>query len=117
MTCEGSSFEVKICKAKPCPNERTKKQTKKLTPFIVVPTTQTAQSVEVFDDYDYEPSSKYENTRYEYAEGRPVEFVPPPKKPKDTLNETVPHRVTIRVSNYIPIPNDMSQVRYLDKIA
>lgn len=99
--CEGNSFEVKICKTKLCPSERMVKkyQSKKLTPYAEVLTTP-HESVEVFDDYDYEPNSKYEDSKYEYAERRSVEFV----------SKTIPQRVSIRVENYTPDLSDQSEV-------
>lgn len=120
LSCDGATFEMKVCKAKQCKTVNMKNtkngqetvphQTKKLTPYITIPLEIAEDRVpkkdEEIDSYDYDLS------KYEYSESRPIDYVPPPGKTQKSFSdvEDVPQKVTIRVENFIPITKDITQV-------
>lgn len=74
----------------------------KYTPFITIPSLDQKDQT---DDYYYDEE---ENSKIDYLESRPAEYVPPPSY---SLENQRTHKVTIRVENYIPLSADTAQVR------
>lgn len=79
----------------------------KYTPFITI---SSPDENDQTDDYYYD---EVENSKIEYLDSRPAEYVPPPSY---SLENQRPQKVTVRVENYIPLSDDTAQVinrRYL----
>lgn len=121
LSCDGGTFEMKVCKAKQCKTanmmrnikksqETVQHQSKKLTPYITIPLdiaeNRITKEDDEIDNYDYDVS------KYEYSESRPIDYVPPPGQLRKSFSEmdAMPQKVTIRVENFIPITKDMAQV-------
>lgn len=56
------------------------------------------------DDYYYDEE---DNSKVEYLESRPAEYVTPPPY---ILENQLPQKVIVRVENYIPLSEDTAQV-------
>ena len=87
--CQGSRLEAIACETKPCDGSSLKPN---FTPLITLPGN-------VNDEGDYD-----DDIGREFFEGRPEEFVASP------LNLSEPQRVIVRVENFIPLTDDMSQI-------
>lgn len=73
----------------------------KYTPFITIPS---PDGKDQTDNYYYDED---ENSKFEYLESRPAEYVPPPSY---SLENQRTQKVTVRVENYIPLSEDTAQV-------
>lgn len=76
----------------------------KYTPFITIPSPEENDQT---DDLYYDDD---DNSKIEYLETRPTEYVPPPSF---ILENQRPQTVIVRVENYIPLSHDTAQVTSL----